>query len=158
MKLTIKPGERIDVVLGTTASPLPGECRVLRRSIFGRKYGCGHRGPRRFAFRIWEFTSRTMSPTPERRELCPACLLEELRAQVIRCADCQGPILPGEPIGLPVKDARDQGRTSTTVVPPAAGGSELVVICCNGRCEGMIGFAGHWAGKFIQGVRWVTEP
>lgn len=149
-----EPAELESVIRGPAASPLDGDCRVVRGWLFKKRYDCGHRDARRFHFVIWGAELRLHKWFRRSSDLCPECLLRQLRPQIIRCADCRGPILPGEPIATPCRDDRDQAAEWLTTMP--YGGGELVVTClCS---DNALGFSGHWNGERIRRIRWEIAP
>ncbi len=143
-----------NVIRGPAASPRESDCRVVRGWFLRRSYGCGHRAAANFHFVIWGTELRLHKWFRRSSDLCPDCLLRQLRPQIVRCPDCGGPILPGEPIATPCRDDRDAGRDDLTVVPYQGG--ELVVTCL--CADNALGFSGHWNGDRIRRVRWEIAP
>ncbi len=155
LKLVPEPGELESVERQPSSSPTAEDCRVIRSSFFRRRYDCGHSGARRFHFLIWGVEVRFNGRFLKRNRLCPACLLAQLMPKIIRCADCQGPILPGAPVATPCRDGRDADKNWLTTLP--GHGRGLVVTClCD---DNALGFSGHWNGSAIRRVNWKTvEP
>ncbi len=143
-----------NVIRGPAATPSDGDCRVVRGWPFKKRYDCGHRDAVRFHFVIWGAALRLHKWYRLSSDLCPECLLRQLRPQVIRCADCREPILPGQPVATPCRDSRDEGRDDLTTLPYPGG--ELVVTClCS---DNALGFSGHWNGESIRRIRWEIAP
>ena len=139
---------------GPASSPRLEDCAIIRRSFFRRRYACGHRGLKKFSFSIWGHEVRFNKGFLLLNDDCPACLLAKLMPRIIRCADCERPILPGDPIATPCRDPRDQGKDWLTVVN---GQDRDLLVCCLCNIDNELGFSGHWNGAEILRVRWVTK-
>ncbi len=152
LKLVPEPGGLENVERQPSASPTAADCQIIRTSFFRRNYGCGHSGARSFHFLIWgakvEFNGRFLKGN----RLCPACLLSQLMPRIIRCADCEGPIMPGAAVATPCRDERDAGKDWLTTVPGPNGGLVVVCLCA----DNALGFSGHWNGSAIRRITW--EP
>jgi len=154
LRMVHEPAEFESVNRGPAAAPAASECRVVRGWFLKKRYECGHRDAVRFHFTVWGEELRLGKWYRRSSDLCPECLLRELRLRIIRCADCGGPILPGEPIATPCRDERDRDQDVLTTVP--YNGGELVVTClCH---DNAMGFSGHWDGERIRRIRWKVAP
>ncbi|MFA6604205.1 MAG: hypothetical protein WCT10_05235 [Patescibacteria group bacterium] len=137
------------VVREPTSSPRLEDCAIVRRSFFRRKYGCGHRGPKLFAFSIWGSEVRLIDEFLLQNEECPVCLLTRWQPQIIRCPDCEQPIIPGDPVVLPCRDERDDGKDWLVVVPGDSGGDQVVCCPCGDNCLGLRGQF-KWNGSAVE--------
>lgn len=110
-------------------------------------YSCGHRDKTHFVFNIYGERGAPEKAILDRREKCGECLLSELHEQVIRCAGCKLPILPGSPVltGIP---STDEDRPWATFVRVPRRREKQALICTRSTCcisGGLI--SGTWDGE-----------
>lgn len=155
-RLVAEPdGTTEEVVRGAAATPVAGDCRIIRGWLPRRRYECGHHDAVRFHFVILGRIIRFYGWFRRSSGLCPECFLRQMRPQIIRCADCGEPILPGEQVATPCRDYRDTDDARLSIIRREEGG-ELVVTCL--CADNFLGFSGHWDGERIRRLRWTTGP
>lgn len=108
-------------------------------------YACGHKGFIKYTFSHLGFKFGTIPRMIEKRDLCPACIWKRMRPQIILCATCGLPILPGNQVAkVPI---------NTTSFEHTFEASPGAYLSCT-RCIG-IGFTGHWTGKRYRALQLV---
>lgn len=109
-------------------------------------YGCGHDGPLEY---LGIFFGQEMRPTEaalQKREKCPACVIEPLRQEAIHCALCGLAILPGEPVALYAGPKSAFRKEPGWVVKHD--GQAVGCLRCD-CCPSGGFFAGHWDGRQV---------
>lgn len=103
------------------------------------KFRCGDVGPGAIVYDL--FGTKIKASFSENSPFCPDCCLKQLREQVIRCALCGHPILPGEVVHLArVQEAKPEWTTRY-------GGEQ--VLCNSSDCAAP-NLAGTWTGKTVK--------
>lgn len=100
-------------------------------------YACGHKGFIKYSFFYLGFQFGTDPRMIEKLDLCPMCTWKRMRPQIILCARCGLPILPGNQVKK-VKVGGPQHQHAFE-----AGEGEY--LACS-RCVN-IAFTGFWTGE-----------
>lgn len=115
-------------------SELRGECRVLSRGFFRRRYDCGHKGPRKFSVMVLGREGGVVRQT----ERCPECYIEYHTKHAIRCCLCGLPIMVSERVALyapSVEVLLSSGLTFFEGNP---------IGCLRSDCGDITAWAGYW--------------
>jgi hypothetical protein len=120
------------------------ECSHQSKSLFRRRYRCGHVARRAFTVTIF---GRRRRGTIHQKELCPECLIEDLKKQAIRCVRCGSTIMPGDPVSL-------YHHSSPGLHVEVATKVDDQTIGCLGWdcCPSGAFFAGHWTEDGFKGA------
>ena len=127
-----------------------GEIIVVPKGwgLFQKKYSCGHRGPRRFAFNAYGVEVGYNN----QEKLCPACALDLAYREIIQCSLCGLSIVPGSPVALYDASSPDLRKDGITFVGEFAIGC-LRWNCC--PCGGF--FSGHWTRDGFEPISFENE-
>ncbi len=109
----------------------------ISSSWLKKKYSCGHRGPRKFSL----FVHGISVDSTKHNDLCPECLIEEVKRTVIRCGFCGLPIFPGDGVALYHPTTQGLDLAIASFVDP-----DSVMCCMRWDCSphSSFLFAGHW--------------
>jgi len=108
-----------------------------------KQHGCGHLGPSYYNIRVY---GGIITPTKEHaQELCPDCLIKEVKETFVRCCLCGLYIMPGDPVAVYCANSVEPKDFAFTIVGSSAIG------CLRWDCCQSGGFyAGNWTGKDID--------
>lgn len=109
------------------------------------KFQCDHLGAKKIEIILYGESIFRGETKDARPQLCPNCILEEIKQFSIRCAFCGGAILPGEGVALYNKESEGINKKWGTYV-----GENIIGCLAMDCCPSGGFFAGHWT---MQGFK-----